>query len=119
VIVWVGLWLGLWLGRYGVIVWMGLRLGLWLGRHGLLVVEVLQEMLLDWPAQSHGRTLWRRCGSLDAGDDTVGGALGDRDDLGRLLARARSVGGSIVELREAVGAVEVGGERHAEGAGTV
>jgi hypothetical protein len=110
------------IGRSGwdrVVVWMGLRLRLRLWWHGLFVVEVFKEVLLDRPAQYHRRTLRRCSGSLGSGDDSVGGALGHGNDLGRLLARARSVGGGVVELGDAVGALEIGAERHAEGAGAV
>ena len=119
VVVRVGLRLRLRLG-YRAVVWVGLGLGLRLRWHGLLVVEVLDDVLLDRPEQGRRRTLWRcQHVGLGAGDNAEGGALGHRHDLGWLLAGARRVGGGAVELRDAVGAMEVGGQGHAEGAGAV
>lgn len=94
--------------------WLVLRNGVVL-RHWLLV-EMVEEVLLDRGAEERGRALRGRVVRL-AGDGDEGAARHGRDP-GGLLAGAGLVRGAV-ELRVAVGAVEVGGEGDAEGSGAL
>lgn len=79
-------------------------------------MEMVEEVLLDRGAEEGGRALRGRVVRL-AGDRDEG-AAGHGRDPGGLLAGAGRVRGAV-ELRVAVGAVEVGGEGHAEGSGAL